>query len=229
MLNNKQISTHFAGRRVVVIAPHNDDEVIGCWFFLKALSSSADIHVVVVTFHEDDDALVCARQRETREALSMIGVSEPEYWNIPDGRVKEFSSVISARLEGVDEHADYVLCPAPNDVTPDHVPIGNAALAHVNKRKVIWYRSTWWTFPIQNADFIVKGGFFEKITVIKLFKSQRKIALSRSVGLSFVECVLKSLRVSACEAFMFADEGRLSDKPLNSISLKHVLRVFFWK
>lgn len=219
----------FFKTRVSIIAPHNDDEVIGCWFLMQELAGQADISVIVATSHARDPDLRARRQQETRTALARIGISNVEHWDIPDGSANAFVPQLQERLTSAAANHDYVLCPAPNDRTPDHVPIANAACEIIPVEKLIWYRSTWWTFTSENADFEVRGKFSDKKAALACFKSQKHVALLRSVFFSRIETLLTSGKLEPTEQFMFASKGKLSSAPLNSISLRHVLRLLVWR
>lgn len=77
-------------RRVLVFAPHPDDEVFGCGGVLALYAQlGAQVQVVVVS---DGAAQVRAEQRdrhfqaraaESRAALACLGVADVEFWGWP--------------------------------------------------------------------------------------------------------------------------------------------------
>lgn len=218
----------FVGKRIAIIAPHNDDEVVGCWHFMEAMAGSADIGVIVVTRHADDADLTETRRAETRQALLGVGVTELSYWDIADGRAVDAADQLEGLMSDLENRWDYVLCPAPNDRTFDHVPIAKAAAAKIRSGKLVWYRSTWWTFRMRDADVIFAGSIRNKIRALSVFRSQKKIALARGVWLSVFEHLLVKGRLSSAEGFVFARDSVLPADPLNSISLRHYPRFPFW-
>ena len=60
----------FSKKRILIIAPHNDDEVIGCWHFMEAVSELADIEIAFVTHAQNDQGLTQRRREESTKALS---------------------------------------------------------------------------------------------------------------------------------------------------------------
>lgn len=220
---------HLTEKRILIIAPHNDDEVIGCWFLMRKLSARAKITVAVATAHVKRPDLAETRRAETREALSRAGISDIQYWKIPDNCADCCDDKIDNNLRSANSQWDYILCPAPNDRTPDHGAIAKRACLTIADHKLIWYRSTWWTFTGRNADFSVEGSFADKKSAIELFKSQRNIALLRTLHLSLVENLLRGKMPRPAELFLFANRDRLAKNPLNSISLYHFPRILYWR
>lgn len=213
---------------LTIIAPHNDDEVLGCFHLMKKLSPSTNIKIVIVTRHKNDLDLTNIRQSETIKALEGIENLDFVYWNLSDGNVKNELFYLENFFRTLVSGSDLILCPAPNDLTEDHVPIALTAFKEVPDNRLIWYRSTWWTFKMRNADFIVTGNLKDKFLAIEQFESQKHIKLKRALWLSFFEYLLVSFRLRSAEAFLFANESRLAPLPFNSISLRHLYRVFSW-
>ena len=213
---------------LTIIAPHNDDEVLGCFHLLKKLPSSTNKKVVLVTCHKNDLILKNTRRLETLKALEGIENLNFVYWNFSDGNLKSELTELKIHFRELMTESDLIICPAINDLTEDHIPISLAAFNEVPSNRLIWYRSTWFTFKMREADFIVTGNLKEKLFAIKEFKSQKHIKLKRALWLSFFECFLFSFRFKSAEAFLFANEARLASLPLNSISLRHLHRVFYW-
>ena len=145
MENNKAVD-FFKGRDVTIIAPHNDDEVIGCMHLMEAISGIATIDVIIVTKHVDSAVLTYQRRLETEAALESLEINKIINWNFPDGDVAKFSAAIRSKFQRLLATCDIVLCPAPNDKTTDHITIAQVALQELPCEQLIWYRSTWWTF-----------------------------------------------------------------------------------
>lgn len=227
MENNKLVD-FLKGRDVTIVAPHNDDEIVGCMHLMEAISGKVPINLIVVTKHVDSINLTHQRRLETKAALGNLEINEIIDWNFPDGDVGKFSDAIRAKFQMLSAKCDIVLCPAPNDKTKDHITIAQIALQELPCEQLIWYRSTWWTFRMRQANFIVTGQFRKKLNKLKLFKSQSHISLHRSVWLSCLEHLLLTGRVRSSEAFVFANTDSLSAYPLNSISLRHIYRILFW-
>lgn len=121
--------------RVLVFAPHPDDEIFGCGGVIALLQQQgAEIEVVVLTdgagFAEADarQTIINTRQAETNAALAVLSVPPAEFWGMPDRSLVLAAALkqrIDARLQGV----DLVLAPSLTEVHPDHAATAKAVLA----------------------------------------------------------------------------------------------------
>lgn len=121
--------------RVLVFAPHPDDEIFGCGGAIALLQQQgAEIEVVVLTdgagFAEADarQIIINTRQAETNAALAVLSVPPAEFWGMPDRSLVLDAALkqrIDARLQGV----DLVLAPSLTEVHPDHAATAKAVLA----------------------------------------------------------------------------------------------------
>ncbi|MFP3939297.1 MAG: PIG-L family deacetylase [Thermoanaerobaculia bacterium] len=132
-------------RRVLVVAPHHDDEVLGCGGLLAQLAApGARIRVLFLTDGaagagspgEADDALAytARRRAESARALEALGVAEAdagEHLDLPDGNLAGHAdrAAEAIRRALVDLEPDLLLAPSPLEVTADH----RAAFAAVHR------------------------------------------------------------------------------------------------
>jgi LmbE family N-acetylglucosaminyl deacetylase len=142
-------SAHLAGvpplllrpRKVVLLAPHPDDEVLGAGGLIQALvADGVDLHIVAVTDGEASHPksvvasgldLGTLRSIEAKEALRRLGWLEPltTRLKIPDGRVAENMVDLQRVLTGLLAPDDICVAPWWRDGHPDHDACGRAALA----------------------------------------------------------------------------------------------------
>ncbi len=125
-------------RRVVVVAPHPDDEVLGAGGVLQAfLASGVPVAVLAVTDGERShpgltgaqvDRLRDTRARESELALRRLGFDDPApvRLGLPDGGVADVEAQVQDALEGVGAD-DLLLAPWWRDGHPDHDACGRAA------------------------------------------------------------------------------------------------------
>lgn len=126
--------TELPARRVLVLAPHPDDEVFGCGGAIarhRALGVPVEVVVLTDGARFGDPAL---RRQESRAAAAVLGYGEPEFWDLPDrGLVGDEALVarLAARLR--DGATDLVYAPSPWEVHPDHRQAALAALEAVGR------------------------------------------------------------------------------------------------
>src|SRR5262245_33909198 len=120
-------SLDLRGERLLVLAPHPDDEVIGCGGLVALhLRDGRRVRVVVAT--DGGEAREPAeRQRESRAALAPLGDAEIEFLNFPDRHLAESEGFAAALRDIlVDFRPDLVACPSAIEIHPDHLALARA-------------------------------------------------------------------------------------------------------
>jgi LmbE family N-acetylglucosaminyl deacetylase len=132
--------------RLVVIAPHPDDEVLGCGGLLSvAVRAAREISIVAVT---DGDAshpgstrwpapeLIEERCRERAEALAVLGVSADAVLRLgfADGQVSTHQAELARRLATLIDDRDVIVTPWRFDGHPDHEAVAHAVAGVVRER-----------------------------------------------------------------------------------------------
>lgn len=141
-------------RRAVIVAPHPDDETIGCGgLMLRLMRRGASVRVVVVTdggaSHRNSTRfprarLVRERARELRRAVALLGVpaGRVQLLGLPDGGLRTLARGDRARLVRALAHlarADLVAMPMPDDAHPDHRAVARACARRNGWRRRIGY------------------------------------------------------------------------------------------
>lgn len=108
-------------QRVLVLAPHPDDEVFGCAGAIAAhLRQGAEVHVVILTSGERNGE-ADVRAKESRAAAALLGYGEPELWAEKDRGLVPDKRLIARLVEKIDSiQADLLYAPSPWEVHPDH-------------------------------------------------------------------------------------------------------------
>jgi LmbE family N-acetylglucosaminyl deacetylase len=118
-----------AVRGVVCLAPHPDDEVIGCGGFLSLVARHRiDLLTIVITSGQAQSGNGLDREQESRNASSTLGLPAPECWGYQD-RALSASLALSERIEDVlrERRPSHVLVPALSEPHPDHQALALAA------------------------------------------------------------------------------------------------------
>jgi LmbE family N-acetylglucosaminyl deacetylase len=130
-----------AGARTIIVAPHPDDEVLGCGGLLQWLA--ADQREVVLVAVTDGGAshpgsplwptrrLMAARRQETLAAWSVLGWDAPQQVRagFDDGAVAREEPRLRSLLEDMLRPGDVVVSTWRHDGHPDHEATGRAAAA----------------------------------------------------------------------------------------------------
>jgi LmbE family N-acetylglucosaminyl deacetylase len=132
-------------RKVVLVAPHPDDEVLGAGGLIQELvADGIPLHVVAVTDGEAshprsavarDLDLPAVRSAEAQSALRRLGWLEPRMTRlgIPDGAVAENIDTLADALSDLLSPDDVCVAPWRRDGHPDHDACGEAAAITVDE------------------------------------------------------------------------------------------------
>ena len=134
-------SVLLGARRLVVVSPHPDDEVLGCGGLMQAaLAQGSAVQVISVTDGEacypdhprwSQARLRDARRRELASALQALGMdaTHVSVLGLPDGAVAQHEGELAAHLAACIMPGDVVVAPWVHDAHPDHEAVGRAARA----------------------------------------------------------------------------------------------------
>lgn len=124
------------GERLLVLAPHPDDEALGCGG-LVALHARAGRQVLVVVATDgtaadlslDPAASRARRERETLLGLEQLGVAQPaRFLGLPDRQLASNLDSLRDSLREIllREKPDLIAAPSPVELHPDHVALARA-------------------------------------------------------------------------------------------------------
>lgn len=117
-------------KRILVIAPHNDDEVLGVGGTMAALSKKNELYVCEVTTSKSEESVKRLRS-EAQKAHDLLGVKKTFFLDLPilgirteDQREvnKRFSNVIDEIKPNI------VFIPHEGDIHIDHQDTANTAM-----------------------------------------------------------------------------------------------------
>ena len=158
----RTLDVEHRGRPWLVVAPHPDDETLGCGCTIaRARQAGIPVHVVVVTdggghpAHVTDKAmLIGLRRDEAVNACGVLGVpaSHVVFLGIPDGQAPAHVAVIARNLAEVIDRIDpeCIFAPSPLDNHSDHRAVAAAVRDLVRRepgRAAVYEYPVWFWFP----------------------------------------------------------------------------------
>lgn len=199
---------------VVVLAPHPDDETIGCGGVLRLHARRGDR--VVVAFATDGERgappggpsggrLAAIRRLEARRACAVLGARALEFWGCPDARLASARGLaLRVRELLARERPAVVYAPAADDPHADHRALARAVPAAARA-----WRYEIGSLPRPDAVADVSAAFEDKLRALREYRSQLRVAdyaaLVRRAGLC------RSLWLDGCaagEAFRLGSFGQ---------------------
>ena len=168
-------------RTVLVLSPHPDDEAVGCGGALREHAVNGDdIHVVFLTSGEagghgdPPDVVGPRREREAQAAGAVLGISDVDFWRLPDGRTHATGHLADRVTKcAIDLGADLLYAPHRNEQHADHRVAARLA-AHVRRSLDVEVRYfEVWT-PLTAMDVIVdiSSHVDSKLAAIRCYESQ---------------------------------------------------------
>jgi LmbE family N-acetylglucosaminyl deacetylase len=170
--------------RILVLAPHPDDESIGCGgTLLQHVKRRDEVHVVFLTSGEkgghgrSEADTIRVREREARASAKILGVRQIEFFHLPDGAVRPTHDAVEqlrGKLKDFKPKRIYVT--HDREMHPDHrgaVRLLRRAAKNLSGARpdVLGYEV--WT-PIQKLSEITDITPFmeKKIRAIRAYRSQ---------------------------------------------------------
>ena len=214
-----------AARRVLVLAPHADDEVFGCGGSLRLLAEAgATITVIVASDgalggsrdRPEADALIAEREAETRAAARELGYPAPAFWRLPDRGLRYGEALVGRVLEAMQSaDADLVFAPALTELHADHQALALAAAEALRRlggeRSVAFYEVSAPLLP--NTLIDITACEESKRAAMRCFRSQlsQQPYDERIAALNRYRSYTLGQGVRAAEAFFMAPAAELAN------------------
>jgi LmbE family N-acetylglucosaminyl deacetylase len=153
----------------LVVAPHMDDESLGCGMLLAQRDVAQRVHVIFASdgsrsppLPRGDDALVGLvgrRQEEARRALAELGVAERdvEFLGFPDGTLSSSSGPLQSALEARIRELQpaHVFVPFRYDRHPDHLAVNRAVTGLQSGQRI---RAEVWEYFVYSQWRLLPSG-----------------------------------------------------------------------
>ncbi|MFV0645155.1 MAG: PIG-L deacetylase family protein [Sphingomonadaceae bacterium] len=218
-------------RRILVVAPHPDDEILGCGGTMARLANQGcQVHVLIVTTGKPpaySAESVAQVRREMEAAHSIIGVTQTHELDFPAAGLasvpaSELNSAVGEAISGI--RPDTLYLPFIGDIHADHQHVFMAAMVaarprHNNAPAQIYCYETlsetnWYAPPITQA-FVpncfadISSTLEQKLKAFSCFASQaRPFPEERSP--EAIEALARmrgaTVHLKAAEAFMLVRE-----------------------
>ena len=205
--------------RVAVLAPHPDDDVIGCGGTLyKHRQAGEAVSVIYLTDGSRGNAwasgssaeLAAIRRREAQEAARVLGVEALVFLDYPDGELAASGTVADRVLESL--HATLAQCvflPSLVDDHPDHLAtnrIFTALAPRLDARTTVFAYEVW-TPLAPNRLVDISGAAAVKEEAIRKHASQIRLVdyAGAMLGLNRFRSLPTACGRGFCEAFLAAD------------------------
>lgn len=203
---------------VLVVAPHPDDETIGCGGAILLHKARGDRVVVVqVTGGEAGDpnalqgdatALVATRRREARAAGERLGVDETRTLAFADGKVAPDEALVAALVAEIDRACPAIVyAPSLLECHPDHLATGLATARALRRSPLIVRLLGYEVNHPTLASFLLDITPFidAKRDALACFESQQRYndLVGKRLGLAYARTINIDLRgIEYVEAFM---------------------------
>jgi LmbE family N-acetylglucosaminyl deacetylase len=174
------------GERVMVLAPHPDDETLGMGGSLRILSDlGKKIKVVVLTRGEKAEPDVTkqkrhaeTRQKEALKAFKALGLSDYEFLGFPDREIFSNMDAVAKAMKTIvsDFNPDVLYSPSILEIHPDHRAAAELSFSICRENPHIECFFYEITVPVRPSLFVDITRFFKyKKKALKCYKSQLRI------------------------------------------------------
>ena len=185
----------------LVIAPHMDDESLGCGMLLAERDAAQPVHVIFASDGSRSpplpagdralEGLVGTRQTEARKALSELGVPADavEFLDFPDGALSDYSAPLQSALDTRIRELQpaHVFVPFRYDRHPDHLAVNRAVTERRSERRIqaeVWeyfVYSQWRLLPTGDVrTYLCQEDLFSTFSEAAAARKRRALNCHRS-------------------------------------------------
>lgn len=190
--------------RILVLAPHPDDESIGCGGLLLKFPGQCDVVVLTDGRYgglsgQSEIDTIALRRLELGKAMIYVGVNNYLFLEAEDGKLSEnFAKFSNLDINGYDA----IFVPAPGENHPDHSCVYEFLLRLKPQARIFTYE-VWSTLPTPSHYIDISDVVDEKKNLISYYESQlvQVDYDSRILGLNHFRGLLSYPAVPYAEAY----------------------------
>ncbi len=200
-------------KRILIFAPHPDDEVLGCGGTIaKYATEGSSIKVAYVTDGRNGnprfsaEEMVIERKKEGIEGLRALGCGDNVFMDYPDSGLKANKESIERTLRLIEEYGpDAIFTPNPLDNHPDHIcttqMVAAALKSYTEDTDCYCYEV--WSALTPNTLVDITDEMEKKVEAIGKHRSQIEIIdyTEKIVGLNAFRSLTAGNGIRYCEAF----------------------------
>jgi len=124
--------------RLLVLAPHPDDEVIGCGGLVaQHLRENRLVRIVVATDGAEAGSNPADREDESRRGVALLGDAPIDFLRFPDRRLDDAVAPCLREIL-LDFRPDLIAVPSPIEIHPDHVALSRAFCELVQRDETLF-------------------------------------------------------------------------------------------
>lgn len=217
-------------RRALVLAPHYDDEILGCGGLVaKLVEDGTRVHVVFLTDSSgaaesgDRERAEIAQRRasEARSVADLFGWHQTSELGFPDGALEEHEEDLETAIRDLFERETYdlVLAPSPIENSDDHRVAARTTFALLHERwsdasipgdaQLLFYEVNQPLVPDLLVD--VSGVMPKLEQAMALYASQQELHdyLGAAIGLRRFRTLTLDPSVEAAEGYLRLDRDQI--------------------
>lgn len=220
--------------KVLILAPHPDDEVFGCGgAIMRHLSQGDVVSVIIATdghaaiLHQDNKTkqhYISMRYQESRDAAQILGYENLYFWGIPDRELKYNNLMVEKTIETIlKNEITLVYAPSLFELHPDHFNLAQIAIDAVIRTQT--------NLMMYEIGVPLHPNFLLDITELKDRKRQAMQCFSTQTQLNDYINIIESLNiyrtytlphhVKAAEGFYLISGETLQKSPLLRFGKTH--------
>lgn len=223
MLNEQDIypysATDISNKDALILAPHPDDESLGCGgSIIKHVNAASRIKVIFLTSGDKGDFenrfgenYINIRKQCAFNAMEALGVKDFEFWEYGDRQIGLLKDEIESRLVKTlhDFNPSLLYAPSPLEAHPDHRASFEIAwrAAKISKVTLVLYEVLMAVYPNILVD-ITNEIEQKKLAIEKYFTElQYNDYLSKIIGLNRFRTATLPQNIKYAEGFISVNEG----------------------